>query len=301
MVKFGESRWVLVCSALCAGTLIAGGCSSSGSSGSGTGGSTTGTGGGDATGLGGNATGSGGNTGLGGATGTGGVVQKDCAVKTAVVSAPIINFDDYDGVSQPDQYSTAFNAAPGEPNAVYVGPYFYPDATGTPFSGMVAGNNSNYGMSVSNPAASEWGGGMGLWMGCVDATGYQGISFYVRGTAPLGNGSMSLAMEDTSPPAADDPAGGGTCIATGTSDSECSGPSAEFPVTDNWTLIQIPWSGFTPGTAAAGVSVPATGNNITGMSFNVNLQWIANPADPSGDWIPVEAAYELVVDDVAFY
>jgi len=226
------------------------------------------------------------------------VVQKDCAVKTPVVSTPIIDFEDYDGATQADAYSTAFNAAAGEPGAVYVGPYFYDDETGTPFFGIVAGNGSNYAMSISNPAATEWGGGMGLWLGCVDATTYQGITFWVRGSTPLGNGNITLAMEDTSPPAEEDPAGGGTCIAS--ADGDCEGPYAEFTVTDAWTQVQLPWSAFTAGTGAAGAAVPASGDNLTGIGFGVNLEWIEDPANPE-TWIPVAGAYELVIDDVAFY
>ncbi len=300
MLRIGESRRVLVCSALFAGSLVAGGCGSSDSDGgTGTGGTSSASGGAEATGGGDSSTG-GSDVGTGGTTGIGGaeVVQKDCAVKTAVVSAPIINFEDYDGATAADEYSTAFNALPGEPGAVYVGPYFYDDGTGTPFSGIVAGNASNYGMSVSNPAANEWGGGMGLWLGCVDATAYQGITFWVRGSTPPGTASVSLTTEDTSPPAEADPAGGGTCIAS--ADAECAGPSAEINVTDAWTQIQLAWGDFDAGTGSAGAAVPASGDNITGIGFGANLSWIEDPANP-GTWIAVEGAYELVIDDIAFY
>jgi hypothetical protein len=295
MLRIGGSRWLLVCSALFAGGLVAVGCSGSDSdNGSGTGGTSTGSGG-DAAGVGGDA------AGLGGATGTGGAaetVQKDCAVKTPVSAGLIVNFDDYDGMSEPDQYTTVFNAAADQPGAVWTGPWFSPDESGTPFSGMVAGNNSNYGMGISNPAASDWGGAMGLWMNCVDATATQGISFFVRGDTPPGTGGVALAMEDTSPPAEDDPAGGGTCIAA--LDGDCEGPSVDFTVTNTWTQVQFAWSDFTPGVGSSGASVPASGNNITGISFSAYMEWMEDPANP-GVWIAVEAAYELVVDDVAFF
>ena len=140
MLRIGGSRWLLVCSALFAGGLVAIGCSGGDSNGgSGTGGASTG--GGDGAGVGGDA------AGLGGATGSGGeeVVQKDCAVKTVVSAGLIVNFDDYDGVSEPDQYTAVFNAPADQPGAVWTGPWFSPDESGTPSSGMVPGNNSKIG------------------------------------------------------------------------------------------------------------------------------------------------------------
>ena len=139
---------------------------------------------------------------------------------------------------------------------------------------------------------------MGVWMGCVDATSYQGITFWVRGSTPLGQTTITLAMEDTSPPAEDNPAEGGTCIAA--SDDDCVGPQATVTVTDTWTQVTLAWSDFTAGVGSSGASVPASGDNITGIGFGVNLEWIEDPNN-AGTWIPIEGAYELVIDDVAFY
>jgi hypothetical protein len=292
------------------GGTAAGGTTAGGTAGGGTAGGGTGTGG-AGTGTGGAGTGTGGaGTGTGGAgTGTGGAatggeagaapVQKDCATITVVTSGFVTDFEDYDGVTDAGEWGFAFNGEAGDETAVYSGPFAYDDGTGDPFFGMVAGNDSNYGVGISNTEASEWGGGLGMWMGCVDATSFTGIEFHVRGSAPMGTATLTLSMEDTNPPAEEDPAGGGTCIATG-EEGECTGPSAEFEVTDAWTLVQLPWSSFTDGTAAAGVSVSATGNEITGFTINVNLEWIENP-DNADEWIPAPAAYELAVDDLSFY
>jgi hypothetical protein len=103
---------------------------------------------------------------------------------------------------------------------------------------------------------------------------------------------MTLVMEDTSPPDATDPAGGGTCV-SGT----CAGPTVTFPVTSAWTQIPIPWSEFTAG-SANGASVPATGDNITGFNFSVNLAYVD---DGTGTWVPDPAAIEIVVDDITFF
>jgi hypothetical protein len=291
-------RLVLMCSTLVASSLAAAGCGSDNGAGLGTGGGASGTGGDTAAG---GASGTGGQTATGGGA-TGGEagaepVQKDCATKTVVTTPLITDFESYDGATAVDQWDFSFN---GDASPVYAGPYGFDDGTGEFFFGMVAGNNSNYGISISNTGASEWGGGFGFWMGCVDASGYSGITFWVRGSTPTGKANVSLAMEETNPPDEDDPAGGGTCIDTGTDDKECSGPSAEFDLTDTWTQIQISWSSFDPGMAAAGVSVPATGDNIAGISFNSQLRWIEDPNSP-GTWIAELGAYELVVDDLSFY
>jgi len=43
-------------------------------------------------------------------------------------------------------------------------------------------NASKYALGISNTQASGWGGALAMWMGCVDASAYQGISFWVQGT-----------------------------------------------------------------------------------------------------------------------
>ncbi len=269
----------------------------------GVGGDATGVGG-DATGVGGDATGVGGDaTGVGGAAtgGAGGavVVQKDCAVMTTVTSPVLADFESYDGATDAGEWSFAFNGAADDPNAVYAGPYGFDDASGTPFFGMVAGNASNYAVSASNAAATAWGTGFGLWMGCIDASAYTGIQFYIRGTAAGGVG-ISLAMEDTTLPDAADPAGGGTCA--GATEEDCVGASYTIEstsLTDTFTLIQIPWTAFTDGDAA-GVAVPATGSEITGINFSANLAWEEDPEN-AGTWIPVPGAVEVTIDDISFY
>jgi hypothetical protein len=126
----------------------------------------------------------------------------------------------------------------------------------------------------------------------VDATSYQGVSFWVKGTAPQGVATMNLATEATSAPDKDDAAAGGTCT-SGT----CAAPSLEFPVTTEWTQVLVKWDTFKAGTANGG-TVTTTGGDITGMSWNVPLKWIAGTGDAG--YVPVAAAYDLEIDDVEF-
>jgi hypothetical protein len=116
----------------------------------------------------------------------------------------------------------------------------------------------------------------------------------VRGPVPGDRATLGLNMEATSPPAEDNSAAGGTC--TG---SECLGPSAEFEVTSSWTQVLLPWTALQPGTNGS-MSIPATGKDITGFTFSVNLNWVPDPADET-TYIPEPAPYDLAVDDIEFF
>jgi hypothetical protein len=220
---------------------------------------------------------------------------KDCYKKTVVTDPLLADFEDYDGTTKADEWGWAFNAPSGSDNAVYAGLYEYDDGTGSPAL-SIAGpgyNDSKYaGKLATSGQASNWGGAIGLWMGCVDASSYKGISFWVKGTAPKGTAALNLATEATSEPDASDPAGGGTCT-SGT----CAPATIEFPVTTEWTKVMVTWDTFTAGTAN-GATVTTTGGNITGMSWNVGL----NFHDAGGDagYVGTPAAYGIEIDDIEF-
>jgi hypothetical protein len=303
--------------------------------GSTTGGSTAPTGGTTTTGAGGSATGgspmtggsatggsatggspmTGGSPTTGGATGTasggagptggadeagGGASQKGCATKTVVTVPQITDFESYDGTTEVSSWSFPFNGTAEDPGAVYAGPFAYDDGTGAFTFAMTAGNATNYGLGASNTEASAWGAGFGLWMNCVDATAFTGVSFSVRGTMPTEKARFSLSMEETSPPDETDASSGGTCVDTGEDEDECTAPYMEFDVTDAWTSVQLPFASFEDGMASTGVSVAATGDTIIGFTFGIGLVWEEDSSNP-GTWIPVPAPFELVVDDLAFY
>lgn len=219
-------------------------------------------------------------------------VVKLCYAKTAIVQPLIADWESYDGTSALDSWGFAFNAASGDEAAVYAGPYTYDDGSGTPTMSMVTGHESDYSISLANAQATEWGGAVGLWMSCVDASEFDGVSFWVRGDAPTGTATLTLAMEDTAEPDAVDPAGGGTCLA------DCTSAQVEFPVTTAWTEMKIPWGSFAPGTAG-GAPVPVTGDNITGFAWQVSLAYMADPADDTS-YIPAPSAYGLEIDDIRF-
>lgn len=243
--------------------------------------------------------GSAGTTAGTGTAGTaGGPAMKQCAVKHTLTAPLLTDFESYDGTTPAEMASFAFNTGAAEP--LYMGPMTWGNDTGTPSFGMVAGaNGSMYALGMSNAMATNWGGAMAFWMPCLNATAYAGVQFMAKGVSPTGNIGFVLNMEDSTPPDTADPAGGGTCIATGV-EGECTGPSSTFALSAEWTLVQIPWGALTPGTAATGVSVPATGDEITGMAFNMQMVYVEEPVG-SGTWVPTPAAFDLQIDDLGFY
>jgi hypothetical protein len=223
---------------------------------------------------------------------------KDC-FKPIVVTSPLLtDFEDYDGTDI-TQWGFAFNGKAGTEDAVYAGTYFYDDSTGTPTAEMAAGHASEYAASTSNPQATDWGGGMGLWISCVDVTAYDGISMWVRGDAPTGKVNMTVAMEETSKPDEDDAAGGGTCESS--SEDDCKPGNYDIPVTSTWTELLVPWESFEPGVAANGKAVPVDGHNITGLGFSIPLEYVpVDPEDPEGDYKAAPGSYEFQIDDISF-
>lgn len=256
-------------------------------------GGTGGTTGGSA-GTGGSSSGTGGSSaGTGGGTGTPGSV---CEVPITLASdaTGIATFDDYDGSADIKMWSFALggDAATG----VFAGPFVYGDEpSGDPEAfDMVDGNDSDYALSISDTLAEEYGGGMGLWISeCLDATAFEGISFWVRGNAPTGTAKISALMEETTSETAMGDSFG-TCSGT---DETCVHPSHMFPVTDEWTEVQVPWSSFT-GAVSPGQSVTVDGHNIWQIQFDIGVEWLP---DDAGEYQPTPAPYELVIDTISFY
>ena len=218
---------------------------------------------------------------------------KDCVTKTIMVTPLVADFETYDGTTAPTSWGWAINAPAGAANAVYAGLYDSNDGTGSPKL-VIAGpgySSSKYAADISNSQASKWGGQLGMWMGCIDASAYAGLSFWVKGTVPGDTATLALVTAGTSAPDTTG-FGGGTCT-SGT----CAGPRVTFPVTSTWSQVLIEWATFTPGTANGG-NVTTTGSDITGMSWNAGLTYSALPGDAG--YGPTAAAYDLSVDNVQF-
>jgi len=236
-------------------------------------------------------------TGGGGAGGTG-PTGTICAGSYLVPAASpgVADFDAWDGVTDIKTWSAPLG---GDTAAgVYVGPFTYGDrANGFPeTSGMVAGQSSTYALRIADTLAANYGGGLGTWLsGCLNATGFSGVTFWVRGMSPKGTATLTLQMQDTlpsTPAKAGDPIG--TCAGTATT---CVHPTFIVPLTTTWTKVSVPWASFTAGNAA-GTAVRPDGKNISQLQVAIDLNWMP---DANGVYAPVPAPYELAVDTLAFY
>jgi hypothetical protein len=139
---------------------------------------------------------------------------------------------------------------------------------------------------------------MGLWISaCLDATAFTGLSFWVRGSSPSPSATLTVSMGDTLSVTPSKPGGPyGTC--SGTS-ATCINPTFAFAVSDLWTQVQAPWSGFKAGDAA-GTPITPDGRDITQLQWGVGLSFVATE-DGGTTYVAVPGAYELAVDDVTFY
>jgi len=238
------------------------------------------------------AAGGGGRAG-GGSTGTGPSI---CDTKAVVAAAPIADFDSCTVGLTDEAATSGCTIAEIGGTSLFGGVFFYEDGTGSPTFSVVPGQTSGgLGLASSEPA-SVYGGGFGLWTtGCFDASAYEGITFWTRGTAPnAGEATVSVLMAQTAPSGSTEGSmNRGTC--SGTSE-QCTPPKFSFPVTDSWTQVHAPWSGFAAGNAN-GTPVAADGNDIFQFQWDIGL---AFTADGSGSFVAEPAAYELQIDDVAF-
>jgi hypothetical protein len=262
--------------------------------------------GGTAAGAGG-ATGGAAGAGTSGSAGSAGAAMepvKDCFTKVTPTTASLTGFETYDGVMPAfDTGSWTFQIG-----TAYAGLYpLSENSAGTTtrsptYSLTIASGGANASMwaaHAANTATADWGGGIGLWMGCIDASAYTGLTFWVKGTGATNMMTVSLATEDTSPPDPMDPRKGGNCenVPAG---STCSGPSASVAFTAEWTQVMLPWDFFAAGVGAAGVAVPATGDKLTGLSFVAQMSYVPNPADDGGTYVPEPGAFEISIDDIGF-
>jgi hypothetical protein len=218
------------------------------------------------------------------------------------MSPLFMDFENYNGTVTATNYATAFGGTTVNTGSAYAGIYPYPESTGstTPTLAILAGHPPSNWAGSETLQATQWGMGGGVWMGCADATGYKGISFWVRGSSGTGMFSFSISMDSTQLPDATNPAGGGTC--PGTADT-CKDPiKSGLPITSDWTQVQILWSDFTAGMSGT-TSVVPNGDNIAGMAWTVPLQFHLDPsvsADAAGPYIPIPGAVTINIDDISF-
>jgi hypothetical protein len=238
---------------------------------------------------------SGGGSTVGNAAGsTGASTTKLCATKVTASSAQIANFENFDGMETVDKYAFAFGGPTNGTAGVYAGAYGYAGGTDVVTLAILAGHTGNYGLTESTMPATSWGQGLGFWMGCVDASAYEGITFWVRGSVPTGVFSFGLNTENTTLPDATNAAAGGTC--PGTTDT-CKTPTkSALPITMDWTQVSVLWADLTGGLSGA-TPVTVTGDTITGFTLLMSLNY--TNVDDAG-YTPTLGNISFAIDDIAF-
>jgi len=205
-------------------------------------------------------------------TGTSTTAAEDlCLTRPALTAGLVADFETYDGATDAATFGWTLYTD-GAAVQRYAGLYANSDGTGTPAFSMVAGNASTWAASASNPAATSWGGGVGFWMGCVNASSFTGISLAVRGSTPTGNVNVSLSVD------------GGSVSAT-------------VPVTETFVVQQIPFTTFT-NTETGALVTSTNGDNMEGLGVGASMVYVD---DGTGTYVPEPGAYTVVVDDVTFY
>ena len=162
------------------------------------------------------------------------------------------------------------------------GTYIYTDptdATSTSKLVFAAGHDTTSTQALDGKIHNAtWGGGMGLWFGCMDASVYTGITFWARGASPAGKVRINLTIDE-----AVKVLDGGACPDVG----PCVRPFAEIDVTDEWQEFTLAWADFTPGDSA-GTALPGSQvEAINGLDFGLPNDNMARDL-------------ELAVDDFSF-
>jgi hypothetical protein len=264
-------------SVLAAGAMLAGACvgkddvDPSGTSGSATGGTGSASAG---TSSGGSSSGSGTTT-----AGTGGraaATPPACATVTkASGSSPVIT--DFETMT------AASGTYKFDGGVMLGGTYIYSDPMSTPASTFMLSLGAGHDAAstkaligkISNPT---WGGGMGLWFTCQDASAYKGVTFWARGVSPAGPVKLNLTVNEALVASQ-----GGACPDTGA----CIRPYMTFDVTDEWTEYTFAWADFMPGEAEVGTPIPPAVDTLYGLDFGLTNDNMARDL-------------ELAVDDFAF-
>jgi collagen type VII alpha len=229
-----------------------------------------------------------------GAGGASAAVVKLCATKVTAASTQIADFETFTGTTTVDKFVFAFAGPTNGTAGVYGGAYGYAGGTDAVTLAILAGHTGNYGLTESTTPATSWGQGLGFWMGCVNASAYKGVTFWVRGTVPSGVFSFALNMESTTLPDMTNPAGGGTC--PGTSDTCVAPAKSGIPISMDWTQVSVAWADLTGGLSGT-TAVTATGDTMTGMTLQMDLTY-ANPDDAG--YTAVAGDISFAIDDIAF-
>jgi hypothetical protein len=251
------------------------------------------------------------STGVGG---TGGDTFNQCGVaapppadtgQCTVVSVPLLtDFDDASGTDA-SSYTFYVNGAPPAEGALLGGFLHVDDGSGATddtsvvSTEMVTGEgDAGYALQIANTHAGVWGGLLmvyfpfgGTTATCLNARGYEGIEFSIKGSSPSGRFGVSVGMLDTTPPADH-----GLC--TNPNASDCKSALLELTLPSDaatWKAVRVPWSALTPGIGSDTSCVPVTGQNILRLVIQPFMNY------PPPDYVFEPGPYVLAVDNLRFY
>jgi hypothetical protein len=177
--------------------------------------------------------------------------------------------------------------------------YVYPNMGSYVVSSDVSGSNWHMSGTLGDYS------GFGLtFNNCflLNASAYQGISFTIRGSVPMGNTvtlNVGTAEDQIShvwlnnrmPPMTTEPTNAGRCVPrTGQYDGSCGSPTYAVPVTAEPTTINVTWAQLTGGS-------PAPTVNPAEITF---IAWNFPPPVGAGTSSPTPYDVDLIIDDLRF-
>lgn len=216
----------------------------------------------------------------GGMFGTGGGmggVPDICGDSAPTLTESQTTYANFEGLSTDDD-PPVFQIETAE-----AGVYWYDDASGSGAErDFVAGVEGDQALHVGYlPAA--WGAGAGFYSTCVDASVFDGISFWARGEMPEGS-SLQVELHVPETTTADSASGTGAC--PGAPGVDCLPNKAQQPqITDEWVQYFFTWDQFTGG-SNRGAPVELDTTRLNGLNFHV----------PG-----TAGTIDLSVDDVQFF
>lgn len=220
-----------------------------------------------------------GTSGSGGSAGTASLLPACATVATASGTSPLIT--DFESMT------AATGTYTFESAGLLGGTYIYSDNMAPAADPSTSALSFAEGHEAASTQALDgkihnatWGGGMGLWFACMDASAYSGITFWARGNSPAGSVKVNLSLNEVEVESK-----GGHCPDAG-AETMCVRPYATFDVTDEWTQHTLAWGDFMPGSNGA-TPVPGSGQELYGIDFGI-------PNDNTSREL------ELVVDDFSF-
>jgi hypothetical protein len=220
----------------------------------------------------------------------------------AVASPTITHFDDFGG-GDAASYTYYVNGAPPAAGSTPGAIQHIDDGSGANGDSVVSTTmvegrgGTGYALEIADTNATTWGGLLSLYFpgngapGCLDASAFSGVEFWIKGSSPSGNVGVSLNTLETVPTSA-----GGLC--NNESSSDCKSASLQLPLpadASTWMKVQVPWEALTPGIGSGALCVPVGGQNISQLVIQPLMTY------PPPDYAFAPGAYQIAVDDLAFY